>query len=141
MVRWLAIGIIVVVVLVGGYYISGQERSQVPPPQKNVQNQQSSVETLNGSQDSSENTITLTSSGFSPKSLTIKAGTKVTWINNSGRNATISSNPHPVHTEHPFLNLGPFSDGEKHTLTFDKPGSYGYHDHFNAESQGTIIVQ
>ncbi len=89
----------------------------------------------------SQNTVTLTANGFSPTSLTIKAGQTVTWVNKSGEAATINSAPHPVHTSYPPLNLGNFPDGGTLSLTFDKPGTYGYHNHLNPSEQGTIIVE
>ncbi len=85
--------------------------------------------------------VTLTANGFSPATLTIKAGKKVTWENKSGSTATVNSNPHPVHTAYPPLNLGNFSDGGTLSLTFDKPGTYGYHNHLNPSQSGTIVVQ
>lgn len=88
-----------------------------------------------------QDTVNLTTNGFSPATLTIKAGTKVTWVNQSGSNATVNSNPHPIHTDYPPLNLGSFKDGGTLSLTFDKPGTYGYHNHLNPSESGTIIVQ
>src|SRR5579859_1663702 len=43
-----------------------------------------------------QNTVTLTQTGFAPATLTIKAGQTVTWINKSGMAATVNSDPHPV---------------------------------------------
>ena len=88
-----------------------------------------------------KNLITLTSSGFSPISLTVKIGDTVTWLNNDGIIATVNSDPHPVHTEYEPLNLGNFTKGKTHTLTFPTPGTYGYHNHFNPNQRGTIIVE
>src|SRR5579859_1633009 len=42
-------------------------------------------------------TVTLTANGFSPQVLTIKHGQTATWVNNSGTQATINSDPHPTH--------------------------------------------
>ncbi len=89
----------------------------------------------------SQNTVTLTTNGFSPTSLTIKAGQTVTWVNKSGSDAAIDSNPHPVHTSYHPLNLGSFPDGGTLSLTFDKPGTYSYHNHLNPSEQGTIVVE
>lgn len=88
-----------------------------------------------------QDTITLSANGFSPNSLTVKAGTKVTWVNQSSANATVNSDPHPIHTAYPPLNLGSFPSGGTLSLTFDKPGTYGYHNHLNPGQTGTIIVQ
>lgn len=89
----------------------------------------------------SQDTVTLTADGFSPATLTVKAGTKVTWTNQSGASATVNSDPHPIHTDYAPLNLGSFIDGEILSLTFDKTGTYGYHNHLNPSQSGTIIVQ
>lgn len=88
-----------------------------------------------------QNTITYTSSGFSPASLTIKAGTTVTWINNSGSGLSVNSNPHPIHTSYSPLNIGTIVNGQSKSLIFDKPGTYGYHNHLNPSDKGTVIVQ
>lgn len=116
------------------YGQQGQSQVQVSPaPTSETQASPSAT--------NEQNAITLTQNGFSPATITIKAGTKVTWTNKSGIDATVNSDPHPTHTDYPPLNLGKFSDGGTHSLTFDKPGTYGYHNHFNASERGTIIVQ
>src|SRR4030043_2128666 len=50
--------------------------------------------------------ISLTSAGYEPSEITIKAGNTVVWTNNSGKEATVNSDPHPTHLLWPFLNLG-----------------------------------
>ena len=89
----------------------------------------------------SQNTVTLTSNGFSPVTLTISVGQTVTWVNESGQAATVNSDDHPVHTGYTQLNLGSFSDGGILTLKFDEPGTFGYHNHLNPSEIGTITVQ
>ena len=86
-------------------------------------------------------TVILTSSGFSPATVTIKAGGKVVWKNQSGEVATVNSAPHPIHTNYPPLNLGSFQDGETLELIFSKAGTYGYHNHLNSSQKGTVIVK
>lgn len=88
-----------------------------------------------------QSTITLNADGFSPATLTVKAGTTVTWENKSGSGATVNSDPHPTHTAYPPLNLGFFNDGASLKLTFDQPGNYGYHNHLSPSQKGKIIVQ
>ncbi len=89
----------------------------------------------------SQNTVTLTSSGFEPANLAIKVGETVTWVNRSGGVSTVNSEPHPIHTNYLPLNLGSFPDGGTLSLTFDKPGMYGYHNHLNPSERGTITVK
>lgn len=89
----------------------------------------------------SESIVNITSKGFEPKTLTIGVDTTVTWINKSGSVVSINSDPHPVHTAYPPLNLGTVDDSKSVSLIFDKPGTYGYHNHLQPSQKGTIIVQ
>ena len=86
-----------------------------------------------------EPVIEVTKSGFSPAVLTIKTGTKVTWVNKSETIANISSGPHPVHNAYPSLNLKNFNDSESISFTFDKTGTYGYHNHLNPSLTETTV--
>lgn len=85
--------------------------------------------------------VVLTSSGFEPSTLTVKVGTKVTWTNKSGDLATVNSNNHPTHLLYPPLNLGEFKNGDSLSLTFDKAGTFGYHNHLNPSETAEIVVQ
>lgn len=86
-------------------------------------------------------TITVTSNGFSPDTVTVKPNTIITWINKSGKTATVNSDNHPTHLEYPPLNLGEFKNGSSVQLTFDKAGTFTYHNHVNPDQKGTVIVQ
>ncbi|SRR5258708_24793979 len=88
-----------------------------------------------------ERTVTVTKNGFEPQTLKVKAGTKVTWTNKSGTIVTVNSDPHPTHALWPFLNLGTFADGSSVSATFDKAGTYTYHNHLDPSMTGTVIVQ
>ncbi len=85
--------------------------------------------------------ITLTKSGFSPSTLTVKTGSRVVWVNNSGSSASVNSADHPTHKVYSPLNLGLFNSGSSVQLVFDKPGTYKYHNHLNPTQIGTIVVQ
>lgn len=84
--------------------------------------------------------VNITATGYNPRNIIIKAGTKVTWINSSGQRGNVSSDPHPTHLSYPPLNLGDFSDGGAVSMIFDTPGTYGYHNHLNATQTGTVVV-
>jgi plastocyanin len=91
-------------------------------------------------------TITITSSGVSPKNLQISPGTQVTFINNDSRNHEMDSDPHPEHTDCPAINqVGPIVPGQsKQTGNLNTVRSCGYHDHGNPENtglQGRITIQ
>lgn len=85
--------------------------------------------------------VNLTSSGFDPKTVTIKTGTRVIWLNKSGDGATVNSDVHPTHQLYPPLNLGEFPNGSSVQLVFDKVGTYKYHNHLNPAQTGTVVVE
>jgi plastocyanin len=88
-----------------------------------------------------EVTVRLTKDGFEPSTVTIQPGGAVRWVNESGNEATVNSNDHPTHQLYKELNLGTFSKGSTLVHIFDKPGTYGYHDHFHPTKTGTVTVQ
>jgi plastocyanin len=91
-------------------------------------------------------TITITSSGVSPAQVTITRGQSVTFVNNDTRTHDIASNPHPVHTDCPAMNVvGIISQGQtKVSDAFTTARSCGFHDHNNPSDgslQGTVVIQ
>lgn len=92
-------------------------------------------------QTTNQQTITVTSSGFQPGSLTVKAGETVVWSNQTGNTSNVSSAPHPAHTDYPPLNLGDIAPGASVSLTFPAAGTYKYHNHLNPSQFGSITVQ
>ena len=91
-------------------------------------------------------TITITSSGVSPRSVTIAAGSRVTFVNNNSSPHDMSSDPHPVHTDCPEINqVGFLSAGQtKQTGNLTTVRTCGFHDHNRPTDtllQGTIIIQ
>lgn len=85
--------------------------------------------------------VSITASGFSPSSLTVAAGTTVTWTNASGGDVRVSSDPHPTHTDLPGLDSSTLVNGDTYSFTFTQVGSWGYHDHFSPTTRGTVVVQ
>lgn len=87
--------------------------------------------------------ITITDSGFSPKTVEISAGSTITWVNNTNHEVQIAANPHPVHTGNREVSAGQFAlslaAGEKKSVEIGKTGSFGYHDHLSPGLLGTIV--
>jgi len=135
--KWV-FAIVIILVIVGGLFLLGSNKSAAP---QSIQTTQPTTQTSNAQPTQDKNTVTLTADGWSPSTLTVKAGSTVTWVNNEEVEATVNSDPHPVHTDYPPLNLGQFAKGQKLTLKFDKAGTYGYHNHLSPGQKGTIIVQ
>lgn len=86
-------------------------------------------------------TITLTNSGFSPSNLAINVGTRVAFLNSSGKNATVNSDPYPYNSKWPFLNLGTFTDGSSVSTIFIKTGIFTYHNQLSPDQKGIINVK
>ncbi|HUR33081.1 MAG TPA: hypothetical protein VM032_04750 [Vicinamibacterales bacterium] len=91
-------------------------------------------------------TITISSSGVSPKTLTVAAGTQVTFVNSDSQPHDMSSDPHPQHTDCPEINnVGFITPGQSRaTSALRTVRSCGFHDHNNPNSvalQGTIAIQ
>ncbi len=88
-----------------------------------------------------DNTISYSSNGFSPASLTVKSGSKVTIKNDSSRVLQFDSDPHPAHTDDTELNVGSISPGQSKTITVTNTGNHGYHNHLKEDDRGTLIVE
>ena len=143
----LTVSVLIIVLLVAGGFLlvnragnNSQAPSQAEPTEEVVSpiEEESPTETK---EVQNEVVVTLTTSGFSPKTVTINAGDKVVFENQSGKTATVDSAPHPIHTAYPKLNLGNFEDGETHELVFPDPGTYNYHNHLNASQTGSVVVE
>jgi plastocyanin len=103
-------------------------------------------------------TITYTKNGFSPSNLKIRAGTVVTWVNNSTEQLEVASDPHPSHTAYDgtsrsqhcvgnaptsssvFDECTSVATGGSWSFTFGKVGSWGFHNHLNPSKLGSITV-
>src|SRR5690348_14232512 len=131
--NFITAGIIILIIIAGGFFLYNRSTP-------NSQSMQQSATPTQGIKQE-EKGITLNTTGFSPDTLTIKAGTLVTWTNKIGKIAQVDSNPHPVHTSYPLMNFDTFSDGSSISLVFDKPGTYHYHNHLNPSQTGTIVVE
>lgn len=85
-------------------------------------------------------TITYTDSGFDPSPLTVKKGTAITIANNSSGDLSFASADHPTHQINSELNIDTIKAGESGTVVITKTGTWGYHNHDNADHTGQIIV-
>jgi plastocyanin len=92
-------------------------------------------------------TITLTSAGANPRTVTIAVGQTVTFINNDTRSREMASDPHPQHGSCPSMEngLGTIpAGGTRITHNFGNAGTCGFHDHLDASNSaftGSIVVQ
>ena len=94
-------------------------------------------------------TIEMTASGFSPSTLTITAGTTVTFVNSDTKERWPASAVHPTHRVYPesggclgskFDACRGLAPGESWSFTFNQKGTWRYHDHLTTSLTGTVIV-
>ena len=134
--------IALVSLLITGFLLinSGAKKTSV---QTTTQNTQKINNVKNNTKVIPAETVTLTSSGFVPQSLTIKAGARVMWLNKSGVVGTVNSDNYPTNLLYPFLNFGQFNNDSSFSTIFAKPGTYTYYNFLsqNQNQKGTIIVK
>ena len=152
--------LIFIAIIAGGYFLfkpistTEQPLEETSKIQKSVTDPEAAPpETLTDT--SNENTIEITSSGFSPKTLDIKKGDKVNFINKGSSSSWPASAIHPTHKVYPdsginkcgtaeeaniFDACGGLENQETYSFTFNEIGSWNYHNHLNPSKTGTISV-
>lgn len=89
-----------------------------------------------------EVTVSLRNTSFNPQNLRVSAGTKVTWINEDNIVHTVNTDSHPAHTYYLSQNSRNLNQGDKYSVTFERPGIYPYHCTPHAEIMtGSILVE
>lgn len=98
-------------------------------------------------------TISFTEAGYDPKSITIRKGDTVRFVNNATSQDTWpASAVHPTHSIYPEKTssdcLGSAFDacrglrpGESWEFTFNQAGEWRFHDHNHASKTGVILVE
>ncbi len=71
---------------------------------------------------------------FTPTSLTVKAGTTVSWTNKD-------EEPHTVLSSTGLFRSNALDTGERFSFKFDKPGTYQFICSIHPRMIGTIVVQ
>jgi plastocyanin len=78
--------------------------------------------------------VTIKDFSFEPGSLTVKAGTKVTWSNED-------STSHTATADDGAFDTGTIKAGSKLSATLTEPGTYAYVCQFHPFMKGTVTVQ
>jgi plastocyanin len=71
---------------------------------------------------------------FTPNSVTVKAGSTVTWAN-------MDDEPHTVVSDIGLFRSGAMDTNESFSFKFDKPGTYRFACSIHPRMVGTIVVQ
>lgn len=135
-------------------YIPDPEQVPVPPDQQTTEDTNDEEPALFDTM--TVKNIEITSSGFSPNTVTIEKGTYVIFVNKESRSSWPASAIHPTHKVYPNSDIEKcgtseetlifdackgLAEGESHSFKFDEKGTWKYHDHLKPGFTGTIIVQ
>lgn len=71
---------------------------------------------------------------FNPVTITVTAGSQVTWVN-------LDDEPHTVASDAGLFRSGGLDTNETFSFKFDKPGTYHYTCSIHPKMIGTVIVQ
>lgn len=77
--------------------------------------------------------IEISNFAFVPSTLTIPAGTTITWVNRDSSN-------HNIVSDTSLFNSGILSQNQTYSYTFNQTGTYNYHCGIHPNMTGTIIV-
>jgi plastocyanin len=80
------------------------------------------------------NQIGIDNFNFTPQTLTVSAGTEVTWINNDDVPHLI------VNVQNKFKQSPVLDTDQRYSATLSKPGTYTYFCSLHPKMQGTIVV-
>jgi plastocyanin len=80
------------------------------------------------------NAVSMSGMAFGPASISVTAGTTVTWTNNDAMSHTVTSN------DGTSFDSGTIAAGSKFSFKFMTAGTYAYHCSFHAGMTGTIVV-
>jgi plastocyanin len=81
-----------------------------------------------------QNPVNITGFAFSPATLTIAKGTKVTWTNND-------STTHTVTSDNGIWDSGNLAVGNTFSYTFIRTGTFPYHCKIHTSMTAKIVVQ
>lgn len=90
-------------------------------------------------------TVSYDGTTFIPQTLTVSAGMLVTFDNTSERPMWVASDTHPTHELYPEFDTAissgrPPAPGEDSSFTFERKGTWKYHDHNNPTATATIVI-
>lgn len=80
-------------------------------------------------------TVTIKNFKYMPATLTVKAGTKVTFVNQDSAEHTATAQNQSI------FNTGTLNHGQSKTVTVSKAGTYPYSCLFHAFMHGTLVVK
>lgn len=87
-------------------------------------------------------TVIYTGTTFVPNTLNINKEDTVLFLNQSSQGMWVASAPHPTHTDYPeFDQEMTVGNGDSYRFTFQRVGTWRYHNHQNPSAFGSITVE
>ena len=85
----------------------------------------------------SQAAVTIDNFAFKTPSITVTAGTTITWTNRDDIPHTVTADdgPPPTYRSHPL------ETGDHFSMSFEKPGTYHYFCSLHPKMRGTVIVR
>lgn len=90
---------------------------------------------LAGENSADKNEIVIKDFHFTPETLTVKSGAKVTWINRDDEAHVVAS------ADKKFEKSSPLDTDQKYTITAGAPGAYAYFCSVHPKMTGKIVVE
>ncbi len=86
--------------------------------------------------------VSTTDTGFMPATITVKAGTQLTWTNTSTKQYHIKAGPYPSGSSNPALDSQePLAKGDSYSFVFEETGTYNYVNQLEPlKNQGVVVV-
>ncbi|HSX48724.1 MAG TPA: cupredoxin family copper-binding protein [Candidatus Saccharimonadales bacterium] len=128
--KLIIIVLVIVVVLGGAYLYMGKSYSPATTTDTNMPTQQTGT----NQPAVATKSITISNFSFSPATITVKVGDKVTITNND-------SAPHTVTADDGSFDSGTIQPGATGTVTLSKAGTFAYHCSIHPSMKGTVVVQ
>ncbi|OGG81055.1 hypothetical protein A3H77_00680 [Candidatus Kaiserbacteria bacterium RIFCSPLOWO2_02_FULL_56_11] len=148
--KGLSILVVLLIIIGGGWYLY---KSQAAAPGGDA-----ATGTMPTELEPQQVVVTYTDEGFSPTEVTVPVNATVTWTNDISGDMWVASAMHPTHmvydgttlSEHCAGGIASSPDvfdvctgigtGGSWSFTFDKTGTWKYHDHIATNRFGTVIV-
>jgi plastocyanin len=128
--KYILLVLILAGALVGGWFYMNKEKEMAP-----AKSFDPSLVTKN------DVVIIQKADAFYPSEVTIKKGTRVVWINESGNFIWPASDLHPTHEAYPgFDPEEPIDMAKAWGFTFEKVGNWNFHDHLKPNRRGVVHV-
>ena len=149
----------VAAVAVGGYLLVNRQTEKTPINLENEQMEKAAesiiagkeeimkeVETMEAGEvimELGKNIVVITyeNNVFTPSVTKVKIGDTVKFDNKHTFAIRVSSNPHPIHTSYSKLESNRLEPGQSYEFIASEKVTISYHNHFNPNAEGKIVVE